>query len=485
MLQRIGFSLPWCELFLPNPPRPDKHATRALEEASTQQSAEFAMQRAAELELYLNQCAQHPIVGHAAALRLFLSLHEDLGVAWPEVSGNALTRFTQAGVGAAVKVSETASSVTPASMGGSAGSGGHGSGVVNDYGEDNADILALQASESMRMGAVLQAVPKLDGAVTLIREHSEQQGAVGMELSRLSKEVEVTDRDLGQPIELVAAGLLRAGRRSKRLAFELTAAVQTFHHQFKLCRYERAAFTDRKTALARRYKERGRYPPLSQRPPMAYGQQHQQYPQYGQQSYMQQQPGYGQQQPYGAGPMMSGSMMHPNNNNPGSMYMDPAMASGHEADEVAATLKSEVNRIAYQRRFEWYRAVKVLASAMKEASAERVGIWESIQETFLHTFPLDAVPNNSRSPGAGTGPGQGQTHPGPVLSPHMNQPPKPQQMPTSPNAMYNPAQMPPMMQGNTMMPPAGAVYGNVNNYNSNYRPDNSGLPVPSMMQHPH
>ena len=60
------------------PPRPDKHATRALEEASTQQSAEFAVQRARELKQYLNALAQHPVAGQSQVLRLFLGLQDDI-----------------------------------------------------------------------------------------------------------------------------------------------------------------------------------------------------------------------------------------------------------------------------------------------------------------------------------------------------------------------------------------------------------------------
>jgi len=108
------------------------------------------------------------------------------------------------------------------------------------------------------MGAVMAAVPKLEGAVTLLREQVEQTGAVGMELSRLAKEVEVTDQEFGQPIEIVSSGMLLAGRRSKRMALELSAAMHTFSVQYKLCKYEKAVFGDRRVALVRRHKERGK-----------------------------------------------------------------------------------------------------------------------------------------------------------------------------------------------------------------------------------
>ena len=120
-------------------PRPDKHATRALEEASTQQSAEFAVQRAAELEVYLNQLIKHPYAFSTHTLRLFLSLQDDLGTAWPEVSNNAFTRLANAGVGAAVKVSEQ----TQATKFPWQDSMGH----IDDYGEEDAELMALANQE--------------------------------------------------------------------------------------------------------------------------------------------------------------------------------------------------------------------------------------------------------------------------------------------------------------------------------------------------
>ena len=303
---------------LPN--RPDKHATRALEEATTQQSTEFAVQRAAELTVYLNQLAQHPICRTSETLRFFLSLQDDLGNAWPECSNNAFTRLASAGVGAAVKASEQASSTLR---------------NPNDEGpdstEDSAEVLALYAAESVRMGAVLQAVPKLEGAVTLLREHSEQTGAVGMEVGRLAKE----QTDPTPEVELLASGLLRAGRRSKRLALELSAALHTYSHQYKLCRYERLAFGDRRAAMARRQKERSRMASAPYYP-----------------------------QSYGGG-------------------MDAAA----ECEEIGRRLQSEVHRVAWQRQTEWKSSVKVIASAMKEATTERVAIWQGVLDSFEQTFP--------------------------------------------------------------------------------------------------
>lgn len=301
------------------------------------------MQRAAEMQGYLAELIRHPAVHGSVVLRLFLSLQDDLGTAWPEVSNNAWTRLASAGVGAAVKVSEQTQH------------------LKDDYHEENAELLALQGSEQVRMGAVQQAVPKLEGALTLMREMSEQAGAVGMELGRLSKEVEHTDRELGQPIDILSSGLLRSGRRNKRLALELSAAMHTFSQQYKLCRYERMAFQDRRNALSRRAKERGR---ADQRAAQLMIQQRQMY-----------------QQPYvginGMNPMERDAIMSD----------EMAVGAHQEADEIAQRLKSEINRVAYNRRQEWNSSVKVVASSMREALSERVAIWESCRESFLQNFP--------------------------------------------------------------------------------------------------
>ena len=331
-------------------PRPDKHATRALEEASTQQSAEFAVQRAAELEVYLNQLIKHPYAFSTHTLRLFLCLQYDLGTAWPEVSNNAFTRLANAGVGAAVKVSEQ----TQATKFPWQDSMGH----IDDYGEEDAELMALANQEQVRMGAVLQAVPKLEGAITLLREGAELRGATGMEMSRMAKEMEASDKELSYPMELVAGGMLRSGRRSKRMSLELAAALETFVQQYKLCRYEKMAFADRRVAIMRRNKERGKASQFA----------HQ---------YMMQQQRQMYQQPYGGGAPYGQQM------NPDALASDAVQ----ECNEIGHRIKSEVNRIAWHRRQEWKAAVKVVASANKEAITENVAIWESVRESFLQAFP--------------------------------------------------------------------------------------------------
>jgi len=293
-------------------------------------------------------------------LRLFLALQDDLGTAWPEVSSSALTRLASAGVGAAVKVSENTK--LPWQSGGGGDIIPSMDNGTYHHGEDNAELLALQNAESVRMGAVLQAVPKMEGAVTLLREYAEQSGSVGMELSRLAKDVEVTDRDLAGPIDLVSAGMLRAGRRSKRLTVELSAALQPYQYQHKLCKYERLAFSDRREALQRRYKERSRADNRASQLLM----------------HQRQQQHLAASQMYGGGDRMARDA---------AVMDDLANDLGREADEIGRRVVQEVNRIGWSRKVEWSSSVKVIASSMKEAVSERVAIWETVRQNFLQAHP--------------------------------------------------------------------------------------------------
>ncbi|KAL3938872.1 MAG: hypothetical protein SGBAC_006295 [Bacillariaceae sp.] len=320
------------------PPRPEKHATRALEEATTQQSAEFAMQRANEMEQYLNALAVHPVVGQSQELRLFLGLQDDIGTAWSEVSNNAFTRLGAMGAGMSMKVADT----TAASIN------------AHEW-EDNAELLGMCSSENLRMGAVVTAVPKLEGTAAILREQGDASGAVGMELSKVPK---ISD-DL-KMCDVLSNGLLRNGRRTKRLALELSAALEPFMEQYKTVRYERWAMQDRKVALQRRSKERGRADSRA----MYLSQQQRQLQASGQ---------FGQLSNFEQSAVQSDQF---------------ALGAVGEADEIGARLKSEINRIAVQRRIQWNASIKTIASSMKEASSERHAIWQSTLEAFQESFPL-------------------------------------------------------------------------------------------------
>jgi hypothetical protein len=327
-----------------NENRPDKHATRAIEEASAMQSAEFAMQRAAEMQVYLNAVTHHPFAGKSQSLKLFLALQDDMGTAWPEVSSNALTRLGAVSGQAVQNVS---------------GSNMPWESNSQDALEDNAELLSLQNSEGIRMGAVTQAVPKMEGSITLLREHGESAGAVGMEMGKLSKAVEASDRDLGVPIEVLSQGLLRYGRRQKRLALELSAAMNPFVIQYKMCKYEKMAFHDRRASLQKRVKERGRADTRAQKLMI-----HQR------------------------NMVHQGALGELDRLERDASYTDGmAVGAVHHCDIIGATLKSEVNRVAFERRTEWSRSMKVLCSSLREANAEQTSIWESTKESFLQAFP--------------------------------------------------------------------------------------------------
>ncbi|KAL3917551.1 MAG: hypothetical protein SGILL_004660, partial [Bacillariaceae sp.] len=312
------------------PPRPDKHVSRALEEASTQQSAEFAVQRAKELEQYLNQLARHPAAGQSQVLRLFLGLQDDIGTAWAEVSSNALTRLGAVGAGVSMKVAES-TSLTAASA------------PAHEW-EEDAELLGLVSSENLRLGAVSQAVPKMEGSVVLTREQGDASGALGMELSKAAK----IDPDF-KFFEVLSNGSLRHGRRTKRLALELSAAMESFLQQYKLVRYEKMAMSDRRAAIQKKAKERGRAD--------MYLTQQQSHLQYNGQGHM------------------------------NAIHMDSqALHAVGEADEIGLRLKSEIHRVAISRRTEWNASMKTIASSMKEACSERIAIWESTLESFENLY---------------------------------------------------------------------------------------------------
>mmetsp|Transcript_5094 Transcript_5094/g.15037 ORF Transcript_5094/g.15037 Transcript_5094/m.15037 type:complete len:779 (+) Transcript_5094:1-2337(+) len=330
---RLRQSCPGCIL----PPRPDKHATRALEEATTQQSAEFAMQRARELKQYLNALAKHPVAGQSQVLRLFLGLQDDIGTAWPEVSGNALTKLGAVAAGMSMKVAET-TQLTASNA------------PAHEW-EDDAELLALSGSENLRMGSVSQAVPKLEGTVSSLREHGDAAGAVGMELSKVSK---LPSNEDFKVCDVLSNGMLRMGRRNKRLALEMSAAMDAFLQQYKMVRYEKMALQDRRQAIQRK----GAYRRGADQRALYLAQQHRQL-------------------------QASGQFGQLNNLEQNAIRTDTfANAVMGEAEEIAARLKSEINRVAVDRRLKWNTSMKTIASAMKEACSERLAIWESTLEAL-------------------------------------------------------------------------------------------------------
>lgn len=363
---RLRASVPGAIL----PPRPDKHPARALEEARASQSAEFARDRAGELERYANALVAHPHAGPSPELKLFLTLQDHIGTAWPEVSPSAFTRMTTVGTAAVEKLADAADSalgeLVAAQQGGVAG-------------EDSAEVLALAAHEGRRIGAVAGAVPRVEGAVGLVRDRGERLGAAGLESGKLAKDVSWCDRDLARPVEILAGALLRSGRRTQRLGLELAAAVHPFVVQYRGCRYEQMAFADRRAALKRRAEARARADGRAAK--LVTNQ------------FSMQSRGH-----LGALERMETEA---------SMYGEMAIETDKEAEEVAERLLAEVGRIAEMRVREWDASMKVIASGMKEACAENAAVWDAALEAFRRDFPECPEVGGTVSVGSGGGGGGG------------------------------------------------------------------------------
>jgi len=331
------------------PPRPDKHPARAIEEATARQSSDFAEQRSQELSVYMNALVKHPHAGMSPELKLFLTLQDHIGTAWPEVSSSAFTRITAVGSATVEKLTD--------SMDGMLSELGTAQQVA--AGEDSAEILALAAYEGRRIGAVSSSVPKIDGAVSLIRDRGDRLGAIGLEMSKLAKDVGWCDRDLASPMEILSSALLRSGRRTKRLGLELSAAIAPFLVQYRMCKYEQMAFVDRRTSLKHRTEARTKADGKAAKLMMN-------------QTSMQ-----------SMGRLGTLERMETE----AAMYDEMAMEASKEADEVAQRLQSEVGRIGSIRVKEWDASMKVIASGFKEACAENASVWESALENFKREWP--------------------------------------------------------------------------------------------------
>lgn len=356
--ERLRVECPGCIL----PPKPDKHVTRAIDEASAQQSPQFAMQRAKELETYLNGVRNHPIAGKSNSLRMFLTISDHLGAVWPEVSSSILTRLSEVGATTAVKVAESTSAVI---------------GELNNEnqimaGEDNSELLALASSEGLRMSAVLQAVPKIENSITLFAEHGASMSVSGLEHQKLVNNILVGDTLLCSPFEILSSGFLRSGRRTSRMAVELGAAAQVFTLHKKLCRYERLAFSDRRSALIKRRDARKDADLKIQKLHMH---------QYSLQSMGR----YDQLSGYGRDTSLSNEM---------------AADAVREAAEIAMIVQGEVARVSAQRSVDWRMSMRVMATSLREAHAERAAVWESCREAFLNGTSLhtpNSIPETENS----------------------------------------------------------------------------------------
>jgi hypothetical protein len=279
-----------------------------------------------------------------------------MGSAWPEVSSSIFTRLSEVGATTATKISEGTSGII--------------SELNNESqilaGEDNSELLALATSEGLRIGSVLQSVPKIEGTVSSVGEWGECMSVSGLEIQKLVNNVMANpqqDREFCGPFEILSSGLLRCGRRTSRLAVELGAAAQVFTLQYKLCRYERMAFADRRSALVRRRDARMNADKKAQKLAV---QQH---------------------SCVGAG--MGGHHQHYQHGMiNGAAERDAVMSdeiatdSYNESETIGQILQCEVGRIADVRKNDWSMSLKVIAANMREAHAERAAIWESCRKSM-------------------------------------------------------------------------------------------------------
>jgi hypothetical protein len=187
---------------------------------------------------------------------------------------------------------------------------------------------------------------------------------IGLEVQKLVNNILLSDTLLCSPFEILSSGFLRSGRRTSRMAIELGAAAQVFTLHKKLCRYERLAFADRRSALIKRRDARKDADLKIQKLHMN---------QYSLQSMGR----YDQLSGYGRDTSISSGL---------------AADAVREADEIATILQGEVARISVQRSVDWRMSLRVMATSLREAHAERAAVWESCREAFLNGKSLN-TPN--------------------------------------------------------------------------------------------
>ena len=376
--ERLKLSAMCCGSILP--PRPDKYIQIGLEHHENQQTEEFALRRAQELQEYMNLLVQHPKAGHTEELTLFLTLSDDIGTAWPDVSVNAFTRLTEG----THNLMKTIAGDNPAE------DMYHGESAA----EDDATLLALSCQESLRIGVVSQAVPKLEGAVVLLKEHSEKSGNVGMEMNRVIVNANSAGRAVQRQLQLgpkvyletFSNAMIKSGRRSKVMSTNAASALKPFHYQLKICPNIRNGFSDRRKSLTRKIDLRDIADEKAHR---LLSLQYQMNSSSGISGV-----------PVGTNIMHGGMHNNPYSNDSYANSftnlqaeierMEMEAAVGDEEATTAATkatetgvfLKQEVGRLALLRKTEWMASMKSLALSMRDAAEERKNIWETALGTL-------------------------------------------------------------------------------------------------------
>ena len=356
------------------PPRPHKHS---FDEAGQNQTEEFARRRAEELDEYMTLLSRHPKAGHSEELTLFLTLGDDIGTAWPDVSSNALTRLTE-GTTNLVKTITGEGNMDGDDM-------YHGESAA----EDDATLLALSCQESLRIGVVSQAVPKLEGAVVLLKEHSEKSGNVGMEINRVIVNANSATRSMHRQLklgptehmEIFSNAMIKSGRRSKRMSTDAAVFLKPFLYQLRICQNIRCGFSDRRRALSRKMELRDIADEKAHRLLSL---------QYQINSTGGSGPGNTMNGVMGNNPYSNDAYANSYANLHAEVErMEVEAAVGDEEATSAATkaletgafLKQEVARLSLMRKTEWMTSMKALAVSMRESADERKNIWETALAT--------------------------------------------------------------------------------------------------------
>lgn len=242
-------------------------------------------------------------------------------------------------------------------------------------------MLALSCQESLRIGAISQAVPKLEGALVLLKEYAEKTGDVGVELNRVVLNVWRGQKQIRlgpkEDLDAFSNAMIRSGRRSKRSAMEAVVALRPYVYQYKICRNVRNAFADRRKVLGKKVEMRDRADEKAHRL-LSFQYQMNATSAQSNPNNAPQTPAYNN--PYGnemANTAASMQMELERMEMEAATSDEAANASANEAVQVGTMVKEEVTRLSQTRGKEWMSGMKVLAAAMKEAAAEQRAIWEA------------------------------------------------------------------------------------------------------------
>ena len=394
------------------PPRPEKHVE--LTNSNSQDQLQFALFRCKELTTYLNALIQHPIAGSSDTLHFFLKFSSnDIGTAWPEVSGNTFTRLTTGVLpktwdtilGGVIATTTAPHNTTNYSRMSSSPSfhtansgyptntssmmfdgasesmwvGGPTSSSVEDPQshspanvsttytsasptEEHAHILTLQNVENMRLIHVCQAVPKLEGTITLLFQHKEYMGSAAMEISKLSRDISKLDKPLSQCLEIASTAMLKSSRRRQKFNNDLRATILPFDSELKLVRMERGALQDRRMALLQRHALRQQADAKANKL-LAY----------------QGLAPVGSNIVYEGGKVILLDQLEVE----ATQSDNIAVEAMRHAEKVGNVLQSEVARLKAIRHKEWMSTLKVIAHQMQAAHKDQTTIWEGARKQLL------------------------------------------------------------------------------------------------------